>query len=96
MEIPESKAKGLGNYQRTPNPQPDRRSIWPSSRPSQPLEEEIVEEHALALWQLTSRKGRATQRRKAPLDEKINRLGIKKGPPQIAAFILNKIDSRIY
>ena len=44
MEIPESKAKGLGNYQRTPNPQPDRRSIWPSSRPSQPLEEEIVED----------------------------------------------------
>ena len=49
METPESKAKLPWElYQSTPNPQPDRRSIWPSSRPSQPLEEEIIEEHARA------------------------------------------------
>lgn len=49
MEIPEFKAKLPWELSKTPNPQPDRRSIWPSSRPSEPLEEEVVEEHALSL-----------------------------------------------
>ena len=44
MEIPEFKAKLPWELSKTPNPQPDRRSIWPSSRPSEPLEEEVVEE----------------------------------------------------